>query len=37
MRGIGEKAWFGWSTDPKMEELRDAWFERAPIPPSRRS
>jgi peptide/nickel transport system substrate-binding protein len=26
IRGTGEKAWFGWPTDPKMEELRDAWF-----------
>ena len=26
LRGTGEKAWFGWPTDPKMEELREAWF-----------
>ena len=26
IRGNGEKAWFGWPTDPKMEELREAWF-----------
>jgi len=26
LRGNGEKAWFGWPTDPKLEELRDAWF-----------
>jgi len=26
IRGTGEKAWFGWPTDTKMEELRDAWF-----------
>ena len=26
IRGTGEKAWFGWPTDPKMEELREAWF-----------
>src|SRR5204863_602021 len=26
IRGTGEKAWFGWPTDPTMEELRDAWF-----------
>ena len=25
--GMGEKAWFGWPTSPKMEALRDAWFE----------
>ncbi|HTT40290.1 MAG TPA: ABC transporter substrate-binding protein [Burkholderiales bacterium] len=22
----GDKAWFGWPNDPKMEELRQAWF-----------
>lgn len=27
LRGAGEKAWFGWPTDPKMEQLRDAWFD----------
>jgi peptide/nickel transport system substrate-binding protein len=27
IRGSGGNAWFGWPTDPKMEELRDAWFE----------
>ena len=27
LRGIGEKSWFGWPTDPKMEELRNAWFD----------
>ena len=26
LRGAGEKSWFGWPTDPKLEELRDAWF-----------
>jgi peptide/nickel transport system substrate-binding protein len=26
MRGNGDKGWFGWSTDAKLEELRDAWF-----------
>jgi peptide/nickel transport system substrate-binding protein len=26
VRGSGDKAWFGWPTDPKLEELRDAWF-----------
>jgi peptide/nickel transport system substrate-binding protein len=31
MRGAGEKAWFGWPTDPEMEKLRDAWFD-APDP-----
>lgn len=32
IRGNGTNgAWFGWPTDPKMEELRDAWFD-APDP-----
>jgi peptide/nickel transport system substrate-binding protein len=25
--GTGEKGWFGWFSSPKMEELRDAWFD----------
>ena len=27
VRGNGEKAWFGWPTDAKIEELIDAWFK----------
>jgi peptide/nickel transport system substrate-binding protein len=26
LRASGEKAWFGWPNDPKLEELREAWF-----------
>ena len=26
LRGAGEKSWFGWPTDAKLEQLRDAWF-----------
>jgi len=26
-RGHGKGAWFGWPTMPKVEELRDAWFD----------
>jgi peptide/nickel transport system substrate-binding protein len=26
LRGAGDKSWFGWPTDAKLEELRDAWF-----------
>ncbi len=26
IRGTGKSAWFGWPTDEKMEELREAWF-----------
>jgi peptide/nickel transport system substrate-binding protein len=31
LRGNGKKGWFGWPTDPKMEELRDQWFDAADI------
>jgi len=27
LRGNGTGAWFGWPTVPRLEELRDAWFE----------
>jgi len=27
LRGTGQTAWFGWPTMPKMEALRDAWFD----------
>jgi peptide/nickel transport system substrate-binding protein len=27
IRGNGGSAWFGWPTNPKMEALRDAWFD----------
>jgi peptide/nickel transport system substrate-binding protein len=27
LRGNGASAWFGWPTDPKIEALRDAWFD----------
>jgi peptide/nickel transport system substrate-binding protein len=27
IRGNGTSAWFGWPTMPKMEQLRDAWFD----------
>jgi len=27
LRGNGAKAWFGWPTDAKLEELIDAWFK----------
>ena len=26
LRGNGKGAWFGWPDDPKIEELRNAWF-----------
>jgi peptide/nickel transport system substrate-binding protein len=27
LRGNGQKAWFGWPTDERLESLRDAWFD----------
>jgi peptide/nickel transport system substrate-binding protein len=27
LRGSGQKAWFGWPTDDKLDSLRDAWFD----------
>jgi peptide/nickel transport system substrate-binding protein len=27
LRGTGERAWFGWPTMPKMEDLRAQWLE----------
>ena len=27
IRGNGAGAWFGWPTDPKMEEMRDSWLD----------
>ena len=27
LRGNGQQAWFGWPTMPRMEELRNAWFD----------
>ncbi len=36
LRGTGDKAWYGWPTNPGMEALRDAWID-APDEPTRRS
>src|SRR5690606_13149418 len=27
LRGNGTDAWFGWPTVPRLEELRDSWFD----------
>ena len=27
LRGSGRQGWFGWATDPRLEELREAWFD----------
>ncbi len=34
LRGIGNAAWYGWPTDPKIEEYRQAWID-APAEPER--
>ncbi len=31
LRGMGRKGWFGWPTDPRLEELREAWFDAPDI------
>jgi len=32
LRGSGDKATFGWSSSPKLEQLRDAWFVAPDVP-----
>jgi peptide/nickel transport system substrate-binding protein len=32
LRTNGEKAWFGWPTDPKLETLIDDWFKAPDLP-----
>jgi peptide/nickel transport system substrate-binding protein len=32
----GDKAWFGWPSDPALERLRDQWFDAADAATSRR-
>ena len=32
LRGNGKDAWFGWPTAPKLEELREAWFDAPDLP-----
>ena len=27
LRGVGKKGWFGWPTDERLEQLREAWFD----------
>ena len=34
--GMGEKAWFGWYNSPKMEALRDAWYDAPDLPTQQR-
>ncbi len=37
IRGTGEKAWFGWPTDSKIEELREAWFNASDAASSKKA
>jgi peptide/nickel transport system substrate-binding protein len=32
LRGNGVKAWAGWPTSPRIESLRDAWFDAPDVP-----
>ncbi len=32
LRTTGQKAWFGWTDSPKIEELRAAWVDAADVP-----
>ena len=36
LRANGKDAWFGWPTDPKLEALRDQWFDAADMIEQRR-
>jgi peptide/nickel transport system substrate-binding protein len=29
LRGAGAGGWFGWPTDPVLEDLRNQWFDSA--------
>ena len=32
LRTNGDQAWFGWPTDPKIEQLRNDWFDAPDVP-----
>ena len=32
LRGNGRKGWFGWPTDERIEQLREAWFDAPDLP-----
>jgi len=36
MRGNGLDGWFGWPTSPRLEALRDQWFDAPDVPAQRR-
>jgi peptide/nickel transport system substrate-binding protein len=37
IRGTGDKAWFGWPTDNRLEELREAWFNSTDMNSSKKA
>jgi peptide/nickel transport system substrate-binding protein len=37
IRGTGDKAWFGWPTDNRLEELREAWFNSTDVNSSKKA
>ena len=37
MVNLGEKSWFGWPADPKLEELREAWFNASEAAASKKA
>jgi peptide/nickel transport system substrate-binding protein len=36
LRGTGTAGWFGWPSSPRIEVLRDAWFDAADLPAEQR-
>ena len=36
LRANGPNAWFGWPDDPRIEALRDAWFQAPDLPAQQR-
>jgi len=37
LRASGEKAWFGWPTDARLEQLREAWFSASDAAASKKA
>jgi peptide/nickel transport system substrate-binding protein len=36
LRSAGEKSWFGWPTNPRIETMRNAWFEASDLDTQRK-
>jgi peptide/nickel transport system substrate-binding protein len=32
LQGVGKSGWFGWTTDPKLVQLREDWFNAPDVP-----